>query len=88
MKEKVVQKREINEQTLACRLSLYSQTGSAQEHSGWERSKANRKAVLSPLGGSRSVYVAEESMGLEVEALSSYIPLILLAYFPEYMSQT
>lgn len=25
--------------------------------------------------------LGEESMGLEVEALSSYIPLILLAYF-------
>lgn len=73
---------------MLCRLSLYSQMGSAQEHSGRERSKANGEAVLSPLGGSRSVYVAEESMGLEVEALSSYIPLILLAYCPEYMSQT
>lgn len=37
-----------------CRLSLYSQTGSVQEQSGWERSKANREAVLRPLGGSRS----------------------------------
>lgn len=37
--------------TCSCRLSLYSQTGSAQEQSGWARSKANREAALSPLGG-------------------------------------